>query len=247
MPTQRTQHTSGSRRNPGNRKTRKQRDAEHKGEDERHPLGAPVKHSGTLASLSDTGHAPVADPGMSVDPEDLGTQFLRDATEQDNFESAVDASESELGDVPFGQVISSATLEASGQETLDLPESGALANDAGAGIEDLEITPDVVDMVSTVVHEASLFDEPTERGGTRAPRLETDEVRAIDQHDSAIAVDPEAREREKEAARKRLHKAKDRRDVQADGATWEGNRRSPNERPRENAPGMKAGARGKRE
>jgi hypothetical protein len=39
---------------------------------------------------------PVAESGLSVDPEDLGTQFLTDATEQNNFESSDSADASEL-------------------------------------------------------------------------------------------------------------------------------------------------------
>jgi hypothetical protein len=39
---------------------------------------------------------PVAESGLSVDPEDLGAQFLTDATEQNNFESSDVGDEGEL-------------------------------------------------------------------------------------------------------------------------------------------------------
>jgi hypothetical protein len=86
---------------------------------------------------------PVAETGLSVETDALGRQFLRDATEQDNFESL--ESETIPGDVPEGD------------PDLEPP------------------VPDEVDLHSNSVREASLFDHPTSRGGTRAPAVNADE------------------------------------------------------------------------
>lgn len=50
-------------------------------------LVTPSQTSGVLADDDDTGTLPVKQPGLPVSPEELAQQFLRDATQQDNFES----------------------------------------------------------------------------------------------------------------------------------------------------------------
>src|SRR5262245_1452596 len=84
-------------------------------EDEEYP-SMPVPTSGTLSSLGDSDDLPVVEPGLSIEPEDLGRQFLRDATEQDNFESELEAVAVDPGTLFLGQVVSEATLEASGHD-----------------------------------------------------------------------------------------------------------------------------------
>jgi len=46
--------------------------------------------------LEELSKRPFAESGLSVDPEDLGTRFLNDATEQNNFESSDGGDASEL-------------------------------------------------------------------------------------------------------------------------------------------------------
>src|SRR5688572_33475860 len=65
-------------------------------DEEAHPR-AGSQRSGTLSADLDGERLPVVDPGISIDPEDLGRQFLRDATEQDNFESMSEAEEVDRG------------------------------------------------------------------------------------------------------------------------------------------------------
>lgn len=93
--------------------------------EEGHPR-APHRKSGTLPTVSDSDRLPVTEPGLSVDPEDLGRQFLRDATEQDNFESSIRPVEVDEDAVPVGSVISEGSLRASSQEDAEIPVSGAL-------------------------------------------------------------------------------------------------------------------------
>jgi hypothetical protein len=131
--------------------------------------GRPVDdeaHAGIAFSDWQPERTPV-DAGLSIDPEDLGRQFLRGATEQDNFESELNRSDDDLQGAPLGQMISDATLESSGQDDMERPASGAL--DGSDDDERDESASDDVDLLSNVIREASLFDQPTERGGTRAP------------------------------------------------------------------------------
>ncbi|HEV8247277.1 MAG TPA: hypothetical protein VGP93_15975 [Polyangiaceae bacterium] len=106
---------------------------------------------GTLSGQWQHERARRVDAGMSVDPEDLGRQFLRDATDQDNFES-----------------------ETANQEDGEPAQSGSLATMGEDGLG--EARAQDVDLLSNVIREASLFDQPTELGGTRAPRVESDKT-----------------------------------------------------------------------
>ncbi len=112
---------------------------------------------------------PVVDPGLSVDPEDLGLQFLRDATDQDNFESDLTV-EREEGDVPVGDVTAEAMLAAR-EAALELSEKSAPGLE-GEDREEPGVTE--VDLHSRAIREASLFDQPTEQG-TRSPRVDADD------------------------------------------------------------------------
>lgn len=139
--------------------------------------------SGTLPTARDTGVLPVHEPGESVDPEELGVQFLRDATEQDNFESSLRRGNVEPGQAPLGTAISEGTLRAAGQEDVELPDSDALS-----GVPDVEATlepaTDEVDLLSNSIKGGSLFDQPTADGGTVAPNVSADERELLDEHRS---------------------------------------------------------------
>lgn len=186
--------------------------------------------SGTLASLGDSDELSVSDAGLPVEPEDLGVQFLRDATEQDNFESETSTSERPRGAYALGQMISEGTLEASGQEGSELPQSSALG-----GSRDAMNEPDLdeLSLTANTVRSASLFDEPKgpyETDGTREPDLVTDESAVFDEHRGGTNVDDDARADEKARLRAKLRGERDRRDVQADAAAWEDNRRGGTDR-----------------
>jgi hypothetical protein len=85
-----------------------------------HPRTASAR-SGTLSNDPEGYRLPVVEPGLSIDPEDLGRQFLRDATEQDNFESALEAEGEDPSASALAQVISEASLEASAQAVSRFP------------------------------------------------------------------------------------------------------------------------------
>lgn len=139
--------------------------------------------SGTLSSVGDTDQLPVVESGLPVEPEDFGRQFLSTATQQDNFESEMRQSELERGSYSVGQVISEATLESSGQEGFEIPETTAFSGT----IPDADLEPPVADfdMLHDVVHEASLFDrriEDLEVGDTL-------EQRHVDSDDTTPEMD----------------------------------------------------------
>jgi hypothetical protein len=107
----------------------------------------PEPHSGTLSSVRDSERLPVVDTGLSIDPEDLGIQFLRDATDQDNFESYVAVEEIEPG-IFLSQVAPGAMHQGSLQEIDGVPQSGT----GRTRQEMTELEPE------------SLFDRPTGSG-----------------------------------------------------------------------------------
>lgn len=161
--------------------------------------------SGTLASLGDSDELSVSESGLPVEPEDLGIQFLRDATEQDNFESETSTAERPRGAYALGQMISEATLEASGQEGSELPQSSALAAPTREAMSELD--GDELSLAANTVRSASLFDEPTgdyEASGTRAPNIVTDESAALDEHRGPPDVDEDARAEEVARLRAKL-------------------------------------------
>ncbi len=133
------------------------------------------------------------DSGLSVDPEDLGLQFLRDATDQDNFESEFQPEAPTVPDAfPVAELISEETLLSAKQE-----ESGGFLRPE-ADWRDEPFVADV-DLLSNVIHEASLFDEPTEQDETLSPHIESDEL-------ESNPADAEARALEQERERKVLRR-----------------------------------------
>jgi hypothetical protein len=125
--------------------------------------------SGTLSTDPEGQRLPVVEPGISIDPEDLGRQFLRDATEQDNFESLFEAIGVDMSATPLDQVISEASLEAAAQAGFAVPESGALGGRSNGREHASEPRNGIVNLASAVLRESSLFDQPTEDGDTRPP------------------------------------------------------------------------------
>jgi hypothetical protein len=111
------------------------------------------------ADLSDTSHAAPEEPGVSVEAMEVGVQFLRDATEQYNFESQLRTeNDHENAGVPIGQMISDATLESANQEDFELPLSEALSDEQPEVLgepDEIEI-----DLTSDAIRGASLFDRP---------------------------------------------------------------------------------------
>jgi hypothetical protein len=136
--------------------------------------------------------------GLSVDPEDLGRQFLSEAMEQGNFESqrgggaddlgvtAAASSDNALlgpnfeGDRSIWENTISLTLQNGGtdeaQEELAPPSSSDEDEDEDEldGLRTLDNTR--LDLTEDVLQEASLLDHETETlGETESPELRTDD------------------------------------------------------------------------
>jgi hypothetical protein len=192
----------------------------------------PRQTSGTLADLADSGQLSVNDSGLSLEPEQLGKQFLRDATEQDNFESEVTEDEElEPGDAALGQMISEGTLDAAGQGGLDIPESEALHTRSAAGsVEgDLEPSAAQIDLMSSSTSEDSLFDEPLDAEDDQAllaPEIDADEVDADDTGRTPTGANEEAHAQEVRRLREQLRQNRDGSAARSDKATWDANRRT---------------------
>lgn len=135
------------------------------------------------------------EPGLSVDPEDLGAHFLNQATEQNNFESSDDFDADDLAVTqgpPSDEALSGPSFEPEREvweQTVDLAlQSGGVDQtrppavperaDGGRGSAPIEQT---VDVHGPGIREASLFDEEGEQlGETRSPRVETEDDPAAD-------------------------------------------------------------------
>jgi hypothetical protein len=145
---------------------------------------------------------PPVEPGESVEPEDLGAQFLRDATEQDNFESQAPPEEEPAVVVLPHVVISDATLDASMQKDADWLESSATSGSTAEAPREPFQTE--VDLTQPTISNASLFDhvvldeelldddareDVTEEAMTVEPKVHTEDP-------SDTAPFEEARERE---------------------------------------------------
>lgn len=188
----------------------------------------------------------VVDAGLSVEPEELGRQFLSDATEQDNFESSLvpdPLAEQEV--TPLDPVLSDETLGASFQGE-GLPQSSALS---GAD----EVTPEPetedLDLLSNAELPGSLFDHPARRDEeelrsgedearaeeeedlTHSPTVNTDEIAVFEQHDAPAESDPDARAQAMAEERAALRRVRDRSEPKADRSAWESNRRVGRGRP----------------
>jgi hypothetical protein len=117
-----------------------------------------VHHAGTLGAIDDDERLPVVEPGAPVEPEDLGVQFLRDATEQNNFESHASREEDPAVVILPHVVISDATLDASMQEGEEwLDNDGTSGRGAEAPGEE-PFQPEL-DLTQSTISGASLFDQ----------------------------------------------------------------------------------------
>lgn len=133
---------------------------------------------------------------MSVDSESLGAQFLRDVPEQDNFEASP-WGESHSHAEGLEKRVSQATLETAEQDDGDVLESRSLIHDA---TEQAEEPAEDLDLLSNSIRQASLFDHPTSRGGTRSARVHADESTHLH------ARNEKARDKAERAARARLRR-----------------------------------------
>jgi hypothetical protein len=176
------------------------------------PLPRQVSRSGTLPAVADSDAFTVVEPGMPVEPEELGTQFLRNATEQDNFESQAPSDEGDNGVVILPHVvISDATLDASMQEGAEWLESSAVENKStGVATEPFERN---VDLTRDSIGAASLFDQVVPDEALSEDELEDVPVEGVTVEPTLHTEDPsdpsvfeEAREREIRRVRKELLK-----------------------------------------
>lgn len=150
------------------------------------------------SAQADLDRLPVVEPGVAVEIEALGVQFLRDATEQDNFESQAGVEGDGSGletdvTVPEAQLISDASLEAADQEDFEVPFRGALGDEGVAVPGERHVAE--VDLRQSAVRAASLFDEPYPDDdeppdsqlelpvelNTRQPLIQTDDPSEVDE------------------------------------------------------------------
>jgi hypothetical protein len=132
----------------------------------------------------------VEESGLSVAPEDLGRQFLSDATEQGNYESSQGGETSELalgegapsddamsGSAPeAGQSIWESTVSLSMQSGDQLRDE-SLAGDSADTQESAE-GEEEVDLTDENIREASLLDREADTlGETEEPSPRTDDTR----------------------------------------------------------------------
>ncbi len=151
---------------------------------------------------------PVADPGLSVEPEDLGKQFLSEAMEQHNFESFKGGDTPEMyinNPSPSDAALTGANWEQDRsvwQHTVEMSLQNGSIDDmraegspegADLGLEDQPVMedddqPEEVDVTSRAIRGASLFDhEGRNPGEVMSPSIETDEMAAgARKHDAAI-------------------------------------------------------------
>lgn len=135
-----------------------------------------------------------AEEGLSVDPEDLGAQFLIGATEQRNFESLRAADIAELSitsgaasdealmgpnmdveQTPWEQTVD-LTLQSGTREPPTLEAASPGSGDDGEFELERGAEPNEVNLLEPAVREASLFDkEGAQPGETEPPDINTDD------------------------------------------------------------------------
>ncbi|HEX5661269.1 MAG TPA: hypothetical protein VFX59_28965 [Polyangiales bacterium] len=145
------------------------------------PIGAPEE-------LGRRG--PTHEVGLSVDADELGRNFLSDATEQGNFESQYDDSD-ELSEGPRSDdALTGPNFEATNdvwENTVNLTLQGSaddepLVDERADGLRFIEdddeaTSSDDVDLTDNTVQEASLLDrEGDEAGETESPEVRTDDI-----------------------------------------------------------------------
>jgi hypothetical protein len=145
------------------------------------PMGAP----------EEIGHrGPSHEVGLSVDADELGRNFLSDATEQGNFESEFDDS-AELSEGPRNDdALSSPNFESTNdvwENTVNLTLQGSgdsepLVDEHVDGMRFMEdddeaTSSDEVDLTENAVHEASLLDSEGDEDDTKSPIVRTEDSR----------------------------------------------------------------------
>jgi hypothetical protein len=169
------------------------------------PLAPPRRARATSGAVQkrEGRRAPIVESGLAIEPEDLGVQFLRGATETEQ-----DASDVELrgeAGLPNSLVTEAALSEMDIDDELfddeDIPPS-MVGNETVEGVlaardadeDELEMEPvesGAVDLRSASIHDASLFDRPLdedeasedellEENATREPRVRADDVSGPD-------------------------------------------------------------------
>ncbi len=142
-------------------------------------VGAPEQH----------GRRAHHEVGLSVDAEDLGRNFLSDATEQGNFESEYDESvelsegpqTDEALDGPNFEVTNDVWENTVNQTLQGSTDHEPLIDDHVDGMrfmedDDEETSSDDLDLTQNSLHEASLLDqEGEELGETKEPELHTED------------------------------------------------------------------------
>ncbi|HEY6881141.1 MAG TPA: hypothetical protein VI299_24110, partial [Polyangiales bacterium] len=146
------------------------------------PTGLPEELTGRSAHEHEA--------GLSVDADELGRTFLRDATEQGNFESEYDDS-TELSEGPQSDdALSGPNFDPNNdvwENTVNLTLQGSddgepLIDDHVDGLRFMEdddetTSSDDLDLTDNAVHDASLLDgESDEYGETKSPSLRTDDA-----------------------------------------------------------------------
>jgi hypothetical protein len=137
---------------------------------------------------------PVAEPGLSVDPEELGRHFLSEATEQANFESMMGGDAAEMyinAPAPSDDPLTSPVWEehrSIWQQTVERSLETGVFEDimfeaSPAGNEQVQGADhgfdDDDDVVASSIREVSLFDREGRRPGEVVePDIETDEQAA---------------------------------------------------------------------
>ncbi|MDB4972074.1 MAG: hypothetical protein JWN48_415 [Myxococcaceae bacterium] len=120
------------------------------------------------------------EPGLSVDPDDLGRNFLSQALEQHNFESEIRGD----GADPSDAALPGPNFESDHdvwENTVSLTMQGAgddepLIEDSDDALDAEEDQTDGLDLTENSIYSGSLLDSETdELGVTRAPELRTDD------------------------------------------------------------------------
>lgn len=142
------------------------------------------------------GTSPMQDPGLSVDPEDLGRQFLSEATEQRNYESLRGGEAADMwtnSAAPSDEALPGPNFE--GERTIwENSVSMAMENGGARGAHERIAPPRPdddddwqddgmdapktgdIDLTDSVIQEASLLDhEAEELGETEAPNIQTED------------------------------------------------------------------------
>ena len=156
---------------------------------------------------------PITEPGLSVEPEDLGRQFLSEAMEQGNFESSEGGGTPEIyinNPAPSDAALTGSNWEQDRsvwQHTVEMSlQSGGIddmraeGSPADPGLEDQPVIdgePEEVDVVARAIRGGSLFDhEGKNPGEVMSPSIETDEMAAgARKHEAAVRDEASAARR----------------------------------------------------